>query len=96
MPGWNGKSKELVDVGALLSATTVEWLQELIEMGALVSLGTSRDGGALSCHVRCGDIKNREWFREAEDLEGWLKDGVEAVRQAVASAPSNVKGLRTA
>lgn len=95
MPAWNGKQGALVDVGALLDATTVEWVQELIELGALISFGTSRDGGALSVHVRLGEIKNREWFRDAEELHDWLQDGVAACRQVVAAGPSNVKALRT-
>ena len=96
MPNWNGKGAQLVDVGQLLDATTMELVQELVEMGALVSIGTSRDGGALSVHVRAGDVKNREWFRDDETLHDWLKDGVQAVRESIASGPSNVKPMRTA
>lgn len=96
MPGWDGKQSARVDVGAMLTATTVEWIQDLVELGALVSLGTSKDGGALSVHVRCGDLKNREWFRLPEELEEWLHDGVVLLRSTEAPGPSNVKPLRGA
>lgn len=96
MPAWDGKDKQLVDVCLLLDIHTVEYIQELVSMGALVSLGTSRDRGALSVHVRLGDIKNREWFRIPEELHDWLSDGVKACEEAGASGPSNVKPLRGA
>lgn len=96
MPAWDGKDKARVDVGELLDATTMEWIQELVEMGALVSLGTSRDGGALSVHVKTADVKNREWFRDAEELHEWLKTGVQVVREVLPQGPSNVKPLRGA
>lgn len=95
MPGWNGKSSGgLVDLASLLDATTTELLQELVALGALVSFGTSKDGGALSVHVRCGDVKNREWFRVDEELHEWLRDGCIALRVGGSEGPSNVKPLR--
>lgn len=95
MPGWNGKSSSgLVDLASLLDATTSELLQELVALGALVSFGTSKDGGALSVHVRCGDVKNREWFRSDEELHEWLRDGCIALGGGGSEGPSNVKPLR--
>jgi len=97
MPGWNGQSSSgHVDLASLLDATTSELLQELVALGALVSFGTSKDGGALSVHVRCGDVKNREWFRVDEELHTWLRDGVIALNPPEAGGPSNVKPLRGA
>lgn len=94
MPNWNGNGKAQVNVSHLLDATTMEHLIALVELGALVSIGTSRDGGALSIHVKAGDIKNREWFRSDDELHEWLSDGVEACRKGGSGGPSNVQGLR--
>lgn len=92
---FGGGPKSLVDVEALLDATTMELLGELVRAGALVSIGTSRDGGALSVHVRCGEVRDREWFRVDLELHEWLREGVAVVTGAPSDGPSNVKALRT-
>lgn len=97
MPAWDGSSTGgRVDLASLLDATTTEHLQALVALGALVSFGTSRDGGSLSVHVRCGEVKNREWFRIDTELHDWLAAGVAALDPQPPSAPSNGKRLRTA
>lgn len=97
MPAWNDSStKGRVDLASLLDATSMEHLIDLVALGALVSFGTSKDGGALSVHVRCGDVKNREWFRSDEELHDWLSEGVTALREVESRGPSNVKPLRGA
>jgi hypothetical protein len=83
-----------VDLECLLDSTTLELVRELVGLGALVSLGTSRDGGALSVHVRSGEIREREWFRVDVELHDWLGEGVEAVQRSVGGGPSNVKPVR--
>lgn len=97
MPAWDGSSAGgRVDLACLLDATTTEHLIDLVALGALVSFGTSKDGGALSVHVRCGDVKNREWFRVDTELHDWLSDGVELLRRTEGGGPSNVKPIRGA
>ncbi len=97
MPAWNdSSSRGRVNLDSLLDATTSEYLVSLIGLGALVSFGTSKDGGALSVHVRCGDVRNREWFRDAEELHDWLREGEQELTRIVAGGPSNVKPLRGA
>lgn len=93
---FGGGPKSLVDLESLLDATSLELLRELVGLGALVSFGTSRDGGALSVHVRAGDIREREWFRVDVELHEWLQEGVEALRGDAGSGPSNVKALKPA
>lgn len=95
MPSWNGsQSSARVDLACLLDATTSELLIDLLASGALVSFGTSRDGGALSVHVRCGEVKNREWFRNDDELHTWLRDAVVFLATPESEGPSNVKALR--
>lgn len=91
--GGNGPA---VDLESLLDGSTLEALRDLVGLGALVSFGTSRDGGALSVHVRAGDIREREWFRLDEDLHEWLWDAVAVVRGEGGLGPSHVRPLRGA
>lgn len=91
---FGGGPKSQVDLECLLDATTLELVRDLVGLGALVSIGTSRDGGALSVHVRSGEIREREWFRVDVELHDWLSEGVEAVQRFVGAGPSNVKPLR--
>lgn len=85
-----------MDLECLLDATTLELVRDLVGLGALVSFGTSRDGGALSVHVRSGEIREREWFRVDVELHEWLSEGVAAVHESVGAGPSNVQALRRA
>lgn len=96
MPTWNGDQKAAANIPVLLNERVLQYLVELVELGALVSFGTSRDQGALSVHVRLGDVKNREWFRTPEELEDWLSEGVKVCEAHASKGPSNVKPMRTA
>jgi len=93
---WENREAPIVDVENLLDATTMELLREYMLIGALVSFGTSKDGGALSVHVKCGDTKNREWFRDDEHLHDWLSAGLELLSGDGTEGPSNVKAFRGA
>lgn len=91
---FGGGPKSLVDLECVLDSTTLELLRDLVGLGSLVSFGLSRDGGALSVHVRNGEIREREWFRVDVELHDWLREGVDAIHGAVASGPSNVRPVR--
>ena len=86
---FGGGPKSQVDLECLLDATTLELVRELVGLGALVSIGSSRDGGALSVHVRSGEIREREWFRTDVELHDWLSEGVAAVHAALGGGPSS-------
>ena len=73
------------DVPALLDSTGGAALAELVECGALVSMGLTRDGGALGITVTVDGRWRREYFREAEELASWTAEALPAVRQAVAA-----------
>lgn len=94
MPNWEGDQAQFVDLEEVLDATTLEVIRDLVQAGALVSLGTSKDGGSLSVHIKAGDIKNREWFRHSEELHDWLRRGLVVVVGDLPSSPSNVRGIR--
>lgn len=75
-----GGSGQPVDVPALFDGPSAEGVYALVQMGALVSLGTTSDGGALGVTVTVDGRWRREYFREAEELLGWLAEALPAVR----------------
>lgn len=81
-----GSSASPVEIPAVLAGTALAALFELLELGALVSFGTSRDGGTLSCTVTHEGEWVRGWFRSEAELALWLQDGTAAVDQRVRSA----------
>jgi hypothetical protein len=72
-----------VDLERLLDVSFIEHLRVLVSQGALVSVGTTRDGGCLSATVTVDGEWNRQYFRDSEDLLSWM---VEA-QQAIADLP---------
>lgn len=86
----------VVDVGALLDATAVEYLVSIIEGGALVSLGRTRDGGAASITVTVDGAYEREWCRTPEEAAEFLKACDDYVSARPAPPPSTTKRRRGA
>lgn len=82
MSDWfeNSGRGEPVDVGALLDSKVPVLLGEIVREGALVSLGTTSDGGALGITVTVDGRWRREYFRGSEEAAEWLAEAVEAVR----------------
>lgn len=74
-----GRSASVVDVRTLLDATFTELLGDLVGAGVLVSVGTTRDSGALSCTVTQGGRYRREFVRTDEELHLFMKEAVEAL-----------------
>lgn len=90
-----GGSGSAVDVPALLDSVGGEAVAHLVGLGALVSLGLTRDGGALGITVTVDGRWRREYFRDAEDLQVWMAEAVPAVRAAIeASAASSERRSR--
>lgn len=74
------------DVQLLLDGHGVlEAVVELVDLGCLVSFGTTSDGGAMALTVMLDGRKRREYFRDVEELQGWLAEALPAVRATVAS-----------
>lgn len=95
----SGGSGNRVDVEALLDSEGGSALSTLVALGALVSLGVTRDHGALSVTVTVDGRWRREYFRDAEELLTWVSEAVPAVRAAVeavaASAAHNGRSRRS-
>ena len=91
-----GSSGSPVDVAALLdSGELVGALSEIVALGALVSMGTTADGGALGVTVTVDGRWRREYFRTTDEMRAWLEPAVQAVTVAVAArAASPVRRQR--
>lgn len=91
--GGNGSP---VDVPKLLDADATSILWDMVGMGALVSLGTTSDGGALGITVTVDGRWRRSYVRDAEDLAGFVAEAAPAVRAATsARAASSAPRRRT-
>lgn len=79
-----------VDVQALFDSRAAELLWRIAESGALVSVGTTSDGGAVGVTVTLNGRWRREYFRDTEELVTWLEAACVAVSTVVpiVDAPS--------
>lgn len=71
-----------VDVRAVVEGLAMQGVLELVEAGALVSLGTTSDGGALGVTVTVDGRWRREYFRQADELQAWVAEALPAVHEA--------------
>lgn len=70
-----------VDVHELVDAKLgMKALLDVVQEGALVSLGTTSDGGALGVTVTVDGRWRREYFRTADELTAWLAEALPAVQ----------------
>lgn len=83
-----GKGVQQLPFPDVLTASFLELLVELVELGALISVGSARDKGAISVTVTVGGEWDREWFRNEDELVDWLKEAVVVVGQ-LDQEPSN-------
>lgn len=81
--GGNGHQ---VDVHEIVDAAALKGLLEMVEAGALVSLGTTSDGGALGLTVTVDGRWRREYVRNGGELVTYLAEAVPAITDALAAA----------
>jgi hypothetical protein len=80
-----GQGKAL-DVAEVLDTLSVTGITELVQEGALVSLGTTSDGGALGFTVTVDGRWRREYVRTADELHDFVAEALPAVQLARGSA----------
>jgi hypothetical protein len=78
-----------VDVPALLDAKCIGLLWDCVALGALVSLGTTSDGGALGVTVTVDGRWRRAYVRGEDDLATFLSEAVPAVTAAIGGPPAS-------
>lgn len=84
-----------VDVATVMDDLVIAGFQEIVGAGALLSLGTTSDGGALGVTVTVDGRWRREYFRDAESLQLWLAEAIPAVKSAKpAESASGGRGSR--
>lgn len=76
----NGTKPSVVDVAAMLDSRITDHVAELVQMGVLVSIGTTRDRGALSLTVTLDGDWDREYFRSGDEACDWLRVAVTTLR----------------
>lgn len=99
MSDWldEGTAGKAVDVAAVMDsdAATLAW--RVVAAGALLSFGRTSDGGALGVTVTIDGRWRREYFRDTEELVGWLAgaaDFAEAEAERESASPSRRKRTR--
>lgn len=75
-------SGQPADVAEILEGLGWQGVRELIEAGALVSLGLTSDGGALGFTVTVDGRWRREYFRDRDQLCLWVAEALPAVQEA--------------
>jgi hypothetical protein len=91
MPDWfdgNGTGAAL-DVPKMLDGLAGAGVFELVAAGALVSLGTTSDGGALGLTVTVDGRWRREYFRDEDSMAAWIAEAIPAVHAARGSQPAS-------
>jgi hypothetical protein len=89
-----------VDVCALLDHEAWAEVWNLVNLGALVSLGTTSDGGALGITITVDGRWRRTYVRDSEDLCSFVSEAVPSVvtaceaRAASAAPRSRQRGRR--
>jgi Tfp pilus assembly protein PilN len=84
-----------VDVNELVDVIPMKALLDVVQLGALLSLGTTSDGGALGVTITVDGRWRREYFRDSESLTAWLAEALPAVESARgADRPSAARGQR--
>lgn len=84
MPGsWldGGGNGNAVDVHDTIDAVATKALFDLVQLGALVSMGTTSDGGALAVTVTVDGKWRRDYFRSTDELTAWLAEAVPAIEE---------------
>lgn len=90
-----GKGVQVLPFPEVLTASVWEYLVELVELGALISMGTSRDQGAVKVTVTVAGEYDFDWFRTEDELTDWLREAVNVVK-AMPAQPSTKSRRRSA
>lgn len=83
--------------GDVLGATAVARIYELVDLGALVSLSRSRDGGSVALTVTWDGEWERKWFRDGADAQLALDEWaglIEDLARRERPAPAANQGRR--
>lgn len=83
----NGAGPSTIDVSAFFDSDLPVLIAETVAMGVLVSVGTTRDRGALSLTVTADGAFDREYFRTSEDACDYLRRAGASLRSLGYGSP---------
>lgn len=63
----------VADIGAFMDSDIPGHIARIVDLGCLVSIGTTRDAGAISLTITHEGDWDREYFRGATDGVEWLE-----------------------
>jgi len=78
-----------VSLDELLADGAGAVLARIVDAGALLSMGLTSDGGALSVTVTLDGRWRRDYFRTPAELREWLTDAAVAVESGNAARPAS-------
>jgi hypothetical protein len=84
-----GGSGSPVDVRAVLDAGCTEVLWDCVALGALVSFGTTSDGGALGVTVTVDGRWRRVYVRSTDELEAFISEAYPAVKSLLGASTAS-------
>ena len=82
------KAGHAVDLEDSLDATFLEHVRDLVGSGALVSVGTTRDGGALSLTITYDGQWRREYLTATDEVHEYLKLAAVTINELASRAPA--------
>jgi hypothetical protein len=83
----DGNRNAAIDVPAFFDSRVTNGISQLVALGFLISVGTTRDGGAISIGITDDGRRRREYFRTSEDASDWLRMAVDALSGVVIGSP---------
>lgn len=68
----DGNHASVCDVSSFFDSSVPKLIGDLVSLGVLVSVGTTRDRGAVSITVTSDGRWRRDYFRSSDDAADWL------------------------
>lgn len=75
----NGSAGHVADARAFMDSNVPAYVGRLMAMGCLVSMGTTRDRGAVSITVTHDGQWEREYFRRSDEAADWLERAIKVL-----------------
>jgi hypothetical protein len=87
---WDGSAKgSNIDLPAFFDSGLSDGLIGVLSLGVLVSLGVTRDGGAIGLTILSDGKRRREYFRDSESAAEFLRSASEALSATGLGATAN-------
>lgn len=85
----DSNSGNAADLEAFMDSEVPKLFARIVGAGALVSLGRTSDGGAISITVTLDGRYKRNYFRESHEAADWLLEAAAAVEAEADASPAS-------